>query len=58
MGDQRALLSRLEGNRTGYGLFHPITGDFPLTVIYVALMEEFPLSIKVLAPSYPCPDPF
>lgn len=41
----KELQSRLEGNRLGFGLFHEISGKFPLAMVYVALSSNFPNTI-------------
>lgn len=42
------IISRLVGNRIGYGLFHPLTGPNPLAVLYVALTDGLPQTIQVV----------
>ena len=43
--NEKELQSRLKGNRLGFGLFHGISGEFPLAMVYVALSNEFPNTI-------------
>lgn len=43
--DMADLISRLEGNRRAFGLFHPIGDINPLAILYVALTADFPNTI-------------
>lgn len=47
MHNHYELERRLGENRTAFGLFHPVNGNLPLSVIYVALLSSFPTTIKV-----------
>lgn len=55
MQREEQVLTRLVGNRLGYGLYHPATGANPLAVLYVALTDGLPPTIQVRAhaPSVP-----